>query len=326
MHPAPSIIAFTTTSGLGYGLLFLLALGGGFGLIPTNRWLGGLGLALALALISAGLLASLLHLGRPARAVLALSQWRTSWLSREGVAALLTFAPALILLLAWAVEGRRDGVMLLPALLAAAGSAATVWCTGMIYGSLKPVAAWHQPLTAPLYLAFALMSGALAVHLLLCLFGFERTLAGVLALLTPAAAFGVKIAWWRTADRPAAASMASATGLGRYGKVRPLDPPHTETNYLLDEMGYRLGRRHAARLRRLSLVFGLGGATLFTLPAVLTDAWPAIPLAALALASGLLGIVLERWLFFAEATHTAMLYYGRTGAEGEHGTGTPAVR
>jgi DMSO reductase anchor subunit len=326
MHPAPSIIAFTTTSGLGYGLLFLLALGGGFGLIPTNRWLGGLGLALALALISAGLLASLLHLGRPARAVLALSQWRTSWLSREGVAALLTFAPALILLLAWAVEGRRDGVMLLPALLAAAGSAATVWCTGMIYGSLKPVAAWHQPLTAPLYLAFALMSGALAVHLLLCLFGLERTLAGALALVTPAVAFGLKAAWWRTADRPAAASMASATGLGRYGKVRPLDPPHTETNYLLDEMGYRLGRRHAARLRRLSLVFGLGGATLFTLPAVLTDAWPAIPLAALALASGLLGIVLERWLFFAEATHTAMLYYGRAGAEDEHGTGAPAVR
>jgi DMSO reductase anchor subunit len=34
-------------------------------------------------------------------------------------------------------------------------------------------------------------------------------------------------------------------------------------------------------------------------------------LAALAALSGISGIAIERWLFFAEATHTAMLYYGR---------------
>ena len=91
MHPAPSIIIFTTLSGLGYGLAAVL----GLGLLDPAALATKLAYLLALALISGGLLSSTLHLGNPQRAWRALSQWRSSWLSREGVLAILTFAPLL---------------------------------------------------------------------------------------------------------------------------------------------------------------------------------------------------------------------------------------
>ncbi|MGH6947691.1 MAG: dimethyl sulfoxide reductase anchor subunit family protein, partial [Kiloniellales bacterium] len=159
MHPAPSIILFSTSSGAGYGLLFLLGLAAPLGLIPAGRWLGFSALALALGAVTFGLLASTFHLGHPERTWRAVSQWRSSWLSREGVVALITYVPALIFAAGWVLLERNGGWFAPFGLLAAIGAAATVWCTAMIYASLKTVREWREPLVPPLYFAFALMSG-----------------------------------------------------------------------------------------------------------------------------------------------------------------------
>jgi DMSO reductase anchor subunit len=302
---------FTSAAGAGYGLLFLLGLCGAQ-LLPATSEFGLAGLTLALALITTALLASLAHLGHPERAWRALSQWRSSWLSREGVLALLTFLPALALAFGWAVRGSAGGWFALAGLLAALGAAATVWSTGMIYASLKPVREWHRPLTAPLYLAFALMSGALLLHLLLAAFDAPRGFAGALAALATLLAFGLKALQWRAIAAAAPLSTPeTATGLGQLGLVRLLEPPHTQTNYLLSEMGFQIGRRHAAKLRRLACALGLGGGAALTLVAGALAGWPAVLATTLAAISGLAAILIERWLFFAEATHSAMLYYGR---------------
>ncbi len=87
MHTAYSIIFFTTASGAGYGLLLLLALLSLGGYVPAERWLGFSCFALAFGLITFGLLSSTYHLGHPERAWRAFGQWRSSWLSREGVMA-----------------------------------------------------------------------------------------------------------------------------------------------------------------------------------------------------------------------------------------------
>ena len=83
MHPAPSVIAFTTLSGLGFGLLAFL----GLGLPPVTGWVSFVFFFLAYALAVGGLLASVAHLANPKNAIKAFSQWRSSWLSREGIAA-----------------------------------------------------------------------------------------------------------------------------------------------------------------------------------------------------------------------------------------------
>ena len=89
-----------------------------------------------------------------------------------------------------------------------------------------------------------------------------------------------------------------------------LDPPHTQTNYLLEEMGFQIARKHARRLRMLALAFGLFGSLILTLLTLVFTGWTAAMAATGALALGVLGVLIERWLFFAEAEHTVMLYYG----------------
>jgi len=173
MHPAYSVILFTTASGAGYGLLLWLAAAAALNLVPRDPMLGFFGLGLAIALVTIGLLSSTLHLGRPERAWRALSQWRSSWLSREGVAAIATYIPIAALGFAWVFGEWVPGQLAVGAVLSVPCALITVWCTGMIYASLPTIRAWNQPLVAPVYLALALATGGVLMNLLLAAFGYE---------------------------------------------------------------------------------------------------------------------------------------------------------
>jgi DMSO reductase anchor subunit len=317
MHPAYSVIIFTTASGAGYGLLVWLALAKAFELAPAQRSFAVVAFGLAFVLITAGLLSSTAHLGRPERAWRAFSQWRTSWLSREGVLALATYLPSGFLALGWASLARTSAVALLLVLATIASALMTLFSTGMIYASLRTIRQWHQPLTAPIYLALGLASGAVLLNLLLRAFGPTQPWSAWLALACVAVAGLLKWAYWRAIDAELRTyTVEAATGLGHLGKVRPLEPPHTEPNYIMREMGYRVARKHAKALRRGVGIFAFAvpmAISLLSLFPTPTAAFgPALGLvgsaiAVLALAAGLL---LERWLFFAEAEHVVMLYYG----------------
>lgn len=311
MHPAASVILFTVTSGMGYGLLILLALLGVTGAVPPQPAFGLAGFGCALALITAGLLASTFHLGHPERAWRALGQWRSSWLSREGVLAIVTYVPAVLLAAGWVLAGRRDGVFAVMGWLTVVLALTTVLCTAMIYASLKPIAQWRNRWVPAGYLTMALATGALWLALLASLFDLGRGLASAIAVPALLAAAGVKWAYWRDIDGAAPlARVADATGLGALGQARLLERPHTEANYLQKEMGFRVARKHAGRLRRLVLLVGLGLPLLLVLLAPTLPALAGSALVAVALLAGILGALAERWLFFAQAQHTVNLYYG----------------
>lgn len=312
MKPSLSIIAFSTLSGAGFGMLAWTGLLAAAALLPAGTWFGVLAVGVGLALASAGLLASTLHLGRPERAWRAFSQWRTSWLSREGVASLATYPPALGLALAWGLAGGRWSVAVaVLGVLTAVIVLAAVACTGMIYASIKPVRQWHNRLVLPLYLLNALASGGA------CLAAVSAGWSGSADGAWPAIAAGfcallVKLGYWRHIDTTRGVSTPeSATGLGSIGRVRALDPPHTEENYLLREMGFRVGRRHAGVLRIMALALGYAAPIVLLGAALLLGGTAAAACAAIAAVVAVGGMFVERWLFFAEATHTVVLYYGR---------------
>ena len=162
MKPAFSVLVFTVSSGAGYGLLvwmLLFQLSAGRPVMLTEILSGGL---LGITLVTVGLLSSTLHLANPKNAWRAFNRFKTSWLSREGVFALL-FYPLILgyALLLWLNNGGLSAVAGLLGGLAIIVALTTVVCTGMIYASLKPIRQWHNPLTAPLYVLFSLMSGSL---------------------------------------------------------------------------------------------------------------------------------------------------------------------
>ncbi|RVT86565.1 dibenzothiophene desulfurase [Rhodobacteraceae bacterium CCMM004] len=287
MHPAPSLIAFTVLSGLGFGLLACL----GLGLAPTERWTGTVFFALGFGLAGTGLLSSTLHLGHPERALKAFTQWRTSWLSREAWLACATLAVAGL----YAALAVLAGLTVAPlGWLAAALCLVTVGATSMIYGQLRTVPRWHHWSTPALFVGFAVTGGILLAG--------QVTAAAVLLALLGVAQFLA----WRAGDRRLAASgstVATATGLGP--RVRLFEPPHTGGNYLTHEMVFQVARRHATKLRSIALVVA------FIAPAVLLMLPFSHALAAAAVVAHVAGMVLIRWLFFAEAEHVVGLYYGR---------------
>ena len=311
MHPAYSVIFFTSASGGGYFLLALLGLLGAVGFLPPDPLLGWIAFGVAFAMVTAGLLSSTAHLGHKERAWRAFSQWRSSWLSREGMLSVATYVPAGSFAVLWIFFGRVSSIL---GVLTAVAALATICATAMIYASLKPIQRWSNGFVLPNYLLLGWATGALWLALIgnivlpatFMLIGCDWLAAIGLAL----AAIG-KLLYWRHIDNTQGrATPESATGLGGLGPVRLFAAPHTEENYLLKEMGYKVARKHAEKLRLLALAFG------FTLPAVLVflallaPGWPAVVFLALATVGNAAGTLTERWLFFAEARHTVTLYYG----------------
>ncbi len=306
MKPALSVIFLTVLGGAGYGLWCFLGAALALGMYPYGRGSVLVPLGFGFVLVTAGLIASTLHLGRPERAWRALTQWDSSWLSREGLAALTTYLPVLL------VAGLARGHNLFPPTRAAgavltACSLVTLVCTARIYTSLKPIRAWRDPHVLPLYLLFALLSGGLWLwtYLAFDTGSHPPWFPLVLALLGVAAA-GMKIDYWRAIDRAPAVTAGEATGLDRFGRVRAFEGPATEESYLTREMAFVLARKHSRRLRVLAIVL------FCAVPlAVIAIAWPLswqwiAPVAAL---SCLAGLFVERWLFFAEARHAVAAFF-----------------
>jgi len=315
MHPAKSVIYFTTATGAGYGLFFWLALLSWHNHLPADQMMGFVMLAIAFGLVITGLLSSTGHLGHPERAWRALSQWRSSWLSREGVMAILTFIPMSIFAIYWVFLGQNTGTPALIGFIGGLMAMVTVFTTSMIYACLKTIPAWHNIWTKIGYLVLSLMSGAVLAIALTSVFGLNDVAfhlvmpAGILLVL----GLIVKIIYWRHIHSGKTVSTAeSATGLGKFGKVSLAASPHSADNYLLKEMGFRIARKHARKIRIIAALFG------FILPLVLIGiamhhltGTPKLMAIIAAAASCLFGLIFERWLFFAEAKHAVTLYYGQ---------------
>jgi DMSO reductase anchor subunit len=287
MHPAASVILFSSLSGLGFGMLFWL----GLGLPDVSGFVAFVFFAIAYALAVGGLISSTFHLGHPERALKAFSQWRSSWLSREAwvaVAALIVMAIYAAAKVFWGLSLPFVGV------IGAVLSLGVVFTTSKIYNQLKTVPRWHHPLTPAHFLAYALAGGALMAG--------QVSIALPLLVLAGVAQFAL----WVLGDKALAQSgttLATATGLGP--NPRAFEAPHTGSNFLTREMVFVIGRKHAHKLRIIAAVLAFG------VPVALLVIPFSHAFAAIAVLSHLAGVLTARWLFFAEAEHVVGLYYGK---------------
>ncbi len=342
MHPALSIIFFTTVSGVGFSLIFwvgfylLFIIDIDFPYPILNAYIDAviansismdsgwdalyfilitpICLGIGIVLAAVGLTCSLFHLRRPTRAWRALSQWRSSWLSREGILAIfclgmsaLLFISLLIFvyqIIAWDIPHQLIQILAFFVIIL---SLLTVYSTAMIYAQLKAVQAWSTRLTPSMYITFGLAGGFLlwlsVAELQTNLEAYELTTIDLLVFLfIHCLSWLIMLVWWRRNDQlfTSGSTIETATRLDKLGEVKPFEPPHMGPNYLTSEMGYRINRKRIIHLRLIS--GGIG----FILPIGLIALNLPIILAFLC---QIVGIGLSRWLFFAEAKHTSMLYY-----------------
>jgi DMSO reductase anchor subunit len=181
----------------------------------------------------------------------------------------------------------------------------------MIYQSLPTIRAWSHPLVTPIYLVLALSTGAVLANFIMRAFWLEPGLLVWVAAALVAIAFGLKRAYWSSIDSGRRTlTPGRATGLERFGSVRPPEPPHTGPNFVMREMGYAVGRKHAERLRYLVQTLGFALALVAISLSAIAAPMAALILSGFAVVALGFGVVVERWLFFAEAQHIVTLYYG----------------
>ena len=306
MHPAFSIVFFTTLAGCAQGLVVALAVAVLAGLTLSPGFLGT-ALAVACGLLLGGLASSFLHLGRPERAWRAIMMWRTSWMSRE-----VLLLPAFIGIVAlWWLALRADvgaGWQWLLPLAAILGALLLWYCTAMIYACMRFIQEWAHPLTIINYTLIGLSSGLV----LACALAAALGEAGLLRAAAPWALVATLVAWGtramalrRNAALKPKSTLQSATGIRNQHLVQK-------------SMGMSAGSFntreffHGASqiaLRQVKLTFQVLG---FALPAALL-AWGLLGGPAWAWMLALLlqvpGLVAERWFFFAQAQHPQNLYY-----------------
>jgi sulfite dehydrogenase (quinone) subunit SoeC len=313
MKPTFSIIFFTVISGAGLGLLSLLALADLCPVETLPKSALTSGIALALALIFVGLASSMLHLAKPSNAWRAFSRFRTSWLSREAV-----FAAALGLVAfvygGTTADGVRDAIRLPIAALTGLLCCTVLFCTAMIYASLKPIRQWHTFWTPVNYLLLGHWSGALLLLALALTYEAHPMPFVWLAIAIGIAAFAVKLAYWRAVGE-ATDALTLERAIGVREGVRPpgvtvaqarlFDAGHSHGTFLTNEFGFTLARKYVTAMRACALLLAFG------IPAVAFIAgWRDAGAADIVAALCLMGLFAERWLFFAEARHSVRLYHG----------------
>lgn len=321
MHPAFSVIFLTTLIGAGQGLFLALFTGQIYALaklLPAqedNFYVGGS--LIALALLVLGLVASFFHLGRPGRAWRSASQWRTSWLSRE-----VLILPLVLALVAAYGFGHWLGwtrplltlgdalpvdPTLMIGLLGTLATFALFVCTAMIYASVKFLEEWHSPLTVANFTLFGIASGFMLAaaysawlgNQLVTFYGTWAVVATLLALITRGASLS------RNARLKHKSTVQTAIGV-RHNAVVQKAQGATGGSFNTREFFHGRSPATLRRVRRLFLTL------VFPLPILLVAAAygiqsPTLPMAAFTVQ--FLGLLAERWSFFAEARHPQNLYY-----------------
>lgn len=308
MHPAFSVIAFTVMSGAGYGLFVLLALASLFGFADVDGTTALIGGLISLALITFGLMSSVLHLANPKNAWRAFFRFKTSWLSREGVFAVAFYPFALIFLAGvYFADGATGTLISIIGAIAVIIAIATVFSTGMIYACLKTIRQWNTALTPANYILLALASGGVLFTGIMAMLSKDISSANyiVIALLALAAITKtIYYFWMGTVTGP---TMNTATGFTR-AQVRLLDTGHTAGTFLTEEFGYQADASMIKSFKFLVMLLG------FALPILFIGSLAAgnggFGVALLAIMSVIAGMGFERWLFFAEARHVVNLYHG----------------
>lgn len=306
MRPAFSVLLLTTLVGCAQGLAVAVALPALWGVADPASWLAlwHISLWVILGLGMVGLAASFAHLGRPERAWRAAAMWRTSWLSREVIALPVFLGTAALGLLA--LQELRHWPAVLAALLVAA--ALTLWaCTAMIYAGVRFLREWATPLTVVNFALMGMASGGLLAAALALWWKaavalqYGHAVAALLAL----ALLGRLAALLRLRGLTPAGSMQTAIGV-KSSSIRQTSKGFTARAFNTREFFHGRSAAWVTGVRWSFVLLGFVLPLLLVLgtpPALRSVGWP------LALASNLVGMLAERWDFFAQVRHPQNRYY-----------------
>ena len=308
MHPSKSIIFFTVISGTGYGIFIGLLFNILFMEISYS-----LNYKLFISLVSflmivLGLLSSTLHLGHPERAWRAFSQWKSSWLSREGLVSVITFFPMVLFYYFW-INNINGYVFLLTILCIF--SLLTIFCTGQMYATLKTIPSWNNSLVTPIYIFNGITVGSLFVYSINFYFNYSTFLYEKFIIITIILNLLLKISYWILIRQKTDTNIQTAVGI-KSKNISFFEGPHTGKNYLTTEMINKSNNKNNnfLRLTFCILTFIIPLYMINQYSTLIADQFILKLSMIFVFILALVGMIIERYLFFIQSKHVVGLYYG----------------
>ncbi len=321
MNPAFSVIFLTTLLGVGQGLFIALFTGQSISALgfvseqPSQFYV--LGSIVVIAFLIAGLIASFFHLGHPERAWRAAAMWRTSWLSREVIVLpmlmVAVFAYGLVHYYGWnlsdfgVVNSFKGDLALIVGVGGVVISFALFICTGMIYACIKFLQEWSHPLTVINYTLFGLCSGFLMATLLAQYCAPEFTmLFGVYSIVLTGAVL-ITRAWslMRNAKLKPKSTLQSAIGV-RHGKIQQKSQGFMGGSFNTRDFFHGMSPVFFKSIKWIFLLLVFPITVLLLLMGLMQGS---VILLLAAFVGQYIGLIAERWFFFAQANHPQNLYY-----------------
>ena len=311
MKPDSAVIYFTVSSGTGYGIIFSLLIFLINNKIDIDTNIKLITACISLFLITSGLISSTLHLGHPKRAWRALSQWKSSWLSREGVSAIVTYLPISLFFIFWIFTDNRN-ISFLFLIIASIFSLITVYCTAKIYSSLKAIPAWHNPLVPLIYILNSIILGSIIMHTLLFYYEIKNIFLTNSLIIFSITALFIKLLYWHSIKKKSKSNISTAIGLGNKETTSFFEGPHTGKNFLTSEMINSINISKSFFLRITFCIFTYITPSYYIFKQdglVMNNNIILITLIIISIFASI-GMFIERYLFFIESKHTVSLYYG----------------
>lgn len=303
MRPATPLLVLTIGQGLAGGIAVGLA---------ALMWMGRLTpeeaailVLIALGTAAVGGMGSFFHMHNLKAARYVMRRLKTSWLSREALTTAL-FGGLLAVLAVWTVfdgPGTSSvGYRIVLVITALAGLVA-MWVTAMLYATIPAVLSWHTPVTVLNFMLVGIASGVGITAGWVS--GAQQLWVGFAMWLALTAV--VKWLHWGHFRR-AHGQIRAETGTGLpFSPYRLQDTGTSKPPYRTQTQVWPV--IHPALLRTVK-IWTVSWFFAIPLAGVLvwqTAGWGGarwfLPIGAL------LGVITERWLFFADATHSSRVFF-----------------
>ncbi len=323
MHPAFSVIFLTTLIGVGQGLFLAVYTGQSYsavGLLPPQATdFYSYGSFIALLFLLGGLFAAVFHLGKPSymwtRAWRGMTQWRTSWLSRELIAIPATIAMVFIYAVfqffGWDLNLFNSEIKGQLTLIIGSLTTLVVFglylCTAMIYASIRFLREWATPLTVINYTLLGGASGFTLAAVFAHEYGPELVnfYGGWAIIITLGGMISRSASLWRNSRIKEKITIKSAIGV-RHSHIKQKAMGMMGGSYNTREYFHGKSALFLKSIKWIFLVL------VFPIPVILLSIGIEMHNEYLLIAAFIIqyiGLLFERWFFFAQANHPQNIYY-----------------
>lgn len=192
-----SIIYFSVSVSIGYGIMLVLSILSYNFSISTASEAKIIISSLSIFFIFTSWIALVLDLGSHKKILLNVKEWKKSWIGKEIIAIFFTFFLYIFFYFLWIFSNNKNLLHIL-ILISGISSLIIIYFSSKIYDSLSTIPIWNNPFVSITYVLNAISSGCLVIFLIYYYFEIDQNLIFYLLVIILPTTLFIKLLYWHS--------------------------------------------------------------------------------------------------------------------------------